>query len=52
MNLYFKASAPETPRKRTGGITEWDRFTKSRFLTLDLHPSYNKAKLAGVIFGG
>ncbi len=51
MNLYFKAFVPEDLLKKTDHIEKWSWFTKSEFLKLDMHPSYNKPELANVIFG-
>lgn len=51
MNLFFKASVPEGLLKKTGHIERWAWFTKSEFLELDMHPSYDKARLVDVIFG-
>lgn len=51
MNLYFKASVPKELLKKTDHVAEWKWCTKDEFLNLDLHLSYDKVKLADVIFG-
>lgn len=51
MNLFFKVSVPEASIKRTGHISEWKWFTKDEFLKHELHASYDKVRLAEVIFG-
>jgi 8-oxo-dGTP pyrophosphatase MutT (NUDIX family) len=51
MNLYFKASVPEKMLKKTVHVAEWKWFTKEEFVKQDMHPSYDKAVLAAVIFG-
>lgn len=52
MNLFFKVSVPETSlKKKTDHIAEWRWFTKDEFLKQELHASYDKTKLADVIFG-
>lgn len=50
MNLFFKASVPESSLHKTNHVSEWKWFTKDEFLKHDLHPSYNKEELASVIF--
>ena len=50
MNLFFKATVPQASLGRTDHIAEWAWFTKEAFLQLDLHASYDKARLAEVIF--
>jgi 8-oxo-dGTP pyrophosphatase MutT (NUDIX family) len=50
MNLYFKVSVPEKLIGKTAHVSEWAWFTKDEFLKLDLNPSYDKTKLAAVIF--
>lgn len=50
MNLFFKVSVPETSLKKTEHVAEWQWFTKDEFLQADLHVSYDKEKLAGVLF--
>jgi 8-oxo-dGTP pyrophosphatase MutT (NUDIX family) len=50
MNLFFRASLPPEMLKKTDHVAEWKWFTKDEFLALDMHPSYDKAKLVGVIF--
>jgi 8-oxo-dGTP pyrophosphatase MutT (NUDIX family) len=51
MNIYFKVSVPEQSLQKTDEITEWQWFSKDEFLHVDLHASYDKVKLADVIFG-
>ncbi len=51
MNLFFKASVPEELLRKTDHVAEWKWFTKDGFLALEMHASYDKAELAGVIFG-
>lgn len=50
MNLFFKVSISEAAIKKTNHISEWKWFTKEEFLEQDLHVSYDKSKLANVIF--
>jgi 8-oxo-dGTP diphosphatase len=50
MNLFFKASIPEVTIQKTADISEWKWFTDDEFLASDLHASFDKAKLAAVIF--
>jgi 8-oxo-dGTP pyrophosphatase MutT (NUDIX family) len=50
MNLFFKVPLPEDSLKSTGHVAEWKWFTKAEFLDANLHNSYNKEKLAPVIF--
>lgn len=50
MNLYFKASVPEISLQNTDHVAQWQWFTESEFLEADLHASYDKAKLAEVVF--
>lgn len=50
MNLYFKASVPESQLKDTNQVTKWAWFTKEEFLELDMNPSYDKSELAEVMF--
>lgn len=51
MNLFFKATVLESLLKKTSHVAEWKWFTRDEFLELDMHPSYDKAKLVDVIFG-
>jgi 8-oxo-dGTP pyrophosphatase MutT (NUDIX family) len=51
MNLFFKVSVPEASLKKTDHVSEWRWFTKAEFLSQELHASYDKMKLADVIFG-
>lgn len=51
MNLFFKVSVPEASLKKTDHVSEWKWFTKEEFLKQELHGSYDKSKLANVIFG-
>jgi 8-oxo-dGTP pyrophosphatase MutT (NUDIX family) len=51
MNLYFKASVPEELLSKTTHVAAWGWFTKDEFMALDLHASYDKTRLADVIFG-
>lgn len=50
MNLFFKVSIPETSLKKTDHISEWKWVTKDEFPKQELHASYDKHKLADVIF--
>ena len=50
MNLFFKITVPEASLKRTDHVSDWRWFTKDEFLNQELHASYNKLKLADVIF--
>jgi len=50
MNLFFKVLLPATSIKRTTHVSEWKWFTKDEFLKQELHTSYDKTKLAEVIF--
>jgi 8-oxo-dGTP pyrophosphatase MutT (NUDIX family) len=50
MNLFFKVSLREDSLKSTSHVADWGWFTKDDFLSADLHSSYNKEKLAAVIF--
>lgn len=51
MNLFFKATVPEELLGKTDHVSEWRWFTREEFSEADLHASYDKAKLADVIFG-
>lgn len=51
MNIYFKASVPEQSLRKTSHVAKWQWFTKDEFLQAELNPSYDKARLAHVIFG-
>jgi 8-oxo-dGTP pyrophosphatase MutT (NUDIX family) len=51
MNLFFKASVPEELLGTTAHVAKWAWFTKDDFMKLNLHSSYDKARLADVIFG-
>ena len=51
MNLFFKASVPEKLLGESDHVAEWKWFSKDEFLELDMHPSYDRTKLADVIFG-
>jgi 8-oxo-dGTP pyrophosphatase MutT (NUDIX family) len=51
MNLFFKASVPESLLKKTDHVSEWHWFTRDEFLRQDMHPSYDKTELVNVIFG-
>jgi 8-oxo-dGTP pyrophosphatase MutT (NUDIX family) len=50
MNLFFKASVSEDQLRKTSHVSEWKWFTKDEFMAADLHVSYDKTKLAEVIF--
>lgn len=50
MNLFFKASVPQDLLRQTDHIVEWKWFTKDEFLNAELHASFDKTVLAGVIF--
>ncbi len=51
MNIFFKVIIPEEQLQKTHHVAAWAWFTKDEFLKLNLHPSYDKAGLASVIFG-
>jgi len=51
MNLFFKASVPEALLQKTAHVAEWQWFTRDEFLQQDMHPSYDKSQLVGIIFG-
>jgi 8-oxo-dGTP pyrophosphatase MutT (NUDIX family) len=51
MNLFFKAAVPEELLKNTDHVLELKWFTRDEFLNQEIHPSYDKTKLADVIFG-
>lgn len=50
MNLFFKASVPAQSIQQTNHVAEWKWCTKQEFLQADLHQSYDKTELVGVIF--
>lgn len=50
MNLFFKASVPEELLGKTAHVAGWRWFTRDEFLEQELHPSYDKAVLADVIW--
>jgi 8-oxo-dGTP pyrophosphatase MutT (NUDIX family) len=50
MNLFFKASVQEDRLQKTDHVSEWKWFTKDEFMGADLHASFDKTKLATVIF--
>jgi len=50
MNLFFKASVPVELLTRTSHIAQWKWVTRDAFLKQDLHGSYDKDKLAAVIW--
>jgi 8-oxo-dGTP pyrophosphatase MutT (NUDIX family) len=50
MNLYFKVSIPENSLHKTDHVALWQWFTKEEFMKADLNTSYDKAKLAEVVF--
>ena len=51
MNLFYKVSLPTQQLRSTDDIATWAWFSKDEFMVLHLNPSYDKARLAGVIFG-
>jgi 8-oxo-dGTP pyrophosphatase MutT (NUDIX family) len=51
MNLFFKASVPAKLLEKTDHVETWAWFTKDEFLRLNMNSSYDKTKLADVIFG-
>ena len=51
MNLFFKAAVPEAMLKKTDHVSDWKWFTRDEFMQQDLHASYDKTRLADVIFG-
>lgn len=50
MNLFFKVMVPEASIKQTHHVAEWRWYTREEFLSQEMHPSYDKAVLADVIF--
>jgi len=50
MNLFFKVSMREDSLKSTSHVADWGWFAEDDFLSADLHSSYNKERLAVVIF--
>jgi 8-oxo-dGTP pyrophosphatase MutT (NUDIX family) len=50
MNLFFKASVPENSLRQTNDVASWAWFNKDEFLNADLHASFDKERLADVIF--
>jgi 8-oxo-dGTP diphosphatase len=50
MNLFFKASVPENSLRQTNDVASWAWFDKDEFLNADLHASFDKERLADVIF--
>jgi len=50
MNLFFKAAVPEGQLQETEHVSEWKWFTKSEFMDANLHASFDKSKLAAIIF--
>ena len=50
MNLFFKASVPERLLKQTNDVAGWAWFNKDEFLNVDLHASFDKERLADIIF--
>ena len=50
MNVFFKVSVPEGEITPTNHIEKWGWFTEDEFKELEIHPSYDKANLAKIIF--
>lgn len=50
MNLFFKAHVPEQLLTKTDHVAAWRWFTRDEFMQADLHASYDKSELAGIIF--
>lgn len=50
MNLFCKAVVAEELLKQTTHVAEWRWVSRLEFLELPMNPSYDKAKLAGVIW--
>lgn len=51
MNVFYNVMVPTASLKKTAHVATWAWFTKAEFLDLNLSPSYDKTKLADVIFG-
>jgi len=51
MNLFYKISVTEKLSEETTRVAKWSWFTKNEFLKVETSPSYDKIKLADVIFG-
>jgi len=51
MNLFFRVSVPPELVKSTSHVVNWGWFTRDEFLELTVSSSYNRAKLARLIFG-
>ena len=52
MNFFFTASVPAGVLKTSEEVAEWKWLSREEFMQEKLHPSYGKAELAAVIFGG
>ncbi len=52
MNLYYRVSIPETSLQKTSHVASWAWFTKSEFLQIGMHPSFNKTALSKILFEG
>ncbi len=52
MNIFYKASVPIELIQKTDDVTKWGWFTKDEPMQLNVNPSYDKVKLAGIAFGG
>jgi 8-oxo-dGTP pyrophosphatase MutT (NUDIX family) len=50
MNLFFKASVQKDQLQKTNHVSEWKWFAKEEFMEADLHASFDKTKIATVIF--
>lgn len=51
MNVYLKVKVPHAAVKKTDHVSEWQWFTRSEFMNLDMSPSNSeRSELAKVIF--
>lgn len=50
MNLFFKASIPVELLKQTDHVAKCEWFGREEFMKAGLHPSFDKTKLAGIIY--
>jgi 8-oxo-dGTP pyrophosphatase MutT (NUDIX family) len=50
MNVFFKVSVPKDEVIKTDHVEKWGWFAKDEFMELEMNPSYDKSKLAKIIF--
>lgn len=50
MNLFFTATVPSEMLAKTDHVAEWQWFNREEFIAASLHSSYDKTKLADIIF--